>query len=110
MKIMKENINSIILCLLEIVVGVLLLMNPIVFTGGIIAGAGIVLTFMGIGSVAAYFRMGTEEAAKSQNLLRGMLLLLIGLFCIFKADWFIVTFPVNIENVLFSRKSFCFAM
>lgn len=94
MKKLKENMNNIVMCLIEIIVGVLLLMNPIGFTGSIIVGAGIVLAIMGIGSVVAYFRMGAEEAAKSQSLLRGMFLLLIGLFCIFKADWFIVTFPV----------------
>ena len=94
MKKLKENMNGIIMCLLEIIVGVLLLMNPVAFTGGIIVGTGIVLVIMGIGSIIAYFHMGAEDAAKSQSLLKGMILLLIGLFCIFKADWFIVTFPV----------------
>lgn len=94
MKKLKENLNGIVMCILEILVGILLLMNPVGFTGGIIMGAGIVLTLMGIGSIAAYFRMGAEEAAKSQSLLKGMILLLAGLFCVLKSEWFIVTFPV----------------
>ena len=80
MKKLKENMNGIIMCLLEIIVGVLLLMNPVAFTGGIIVGTGIVLVIMGIGSIIAYFNMGAEDAAKSQSLLKGMILLLIGLF------------------------------
>ena len=86
MKKLKENLNGIIMCLFEIIVGILLLINPIGFTGGIIMGVGMVLTFMGIVSIVVYFRMGAEDAAKSQSLLKGMILLLIGLFCILKAE------------------------
>lgn len=94
MKNVKENINGIILCLFEIVVGALLLINPIGFTSGIIVGAGIVLMFIGTNCVIKYFKLTPKEGAKSQLLLKGMLLLLSGGFCAFKSGWFVVTFPI----------------
>ena len=42
MTVIKENINTIVICLCEILVGVLLLINPIGFTSGIIIMLGIV--------------------------------------------------------------------
>ena len=92
-KTLKNNLNGILLCLFEIVIGVLLLINPIGFTTGIITAAGIVLLIVGLTSVIKYFRAGAKEAATGQYLLKGLVELLAGAFCIFKSNWFVITFP-----------------
>ncbi len=86
--------SSLLMSLIEIVIGILLLINPVGFTSGIIVALGIVLTFMGIGQVIGYFRADAEEAASSGKLTKGILFVILGLFCAFKSEWFIATFPV----------------
>lgn len=78
----------------EIVIGILLLIDPVGFTSGIIVTLGIVLTIMGIAKVVQYFRDDAEDAAKSGNLTKGILFSALGLFCTFKSGWFIATFPI----------------
>ena len=48
MKFLKNNLGGIAMCLLELLVGALLLINPAGFTSGIIMGAGLVLILIGI--------------------------------------------------------------
>ena len=49
-KTLKRNSNLLI-CIAELIVGVLLLINPVGFTRGIIVAFGIPLTLQGIGSI-----------------------------------------------------------
>ena len=94
MKFLKKHIAGIGMFLLEILVGVLLLINPVGFTSGIIISAGLVLILVGIVCIVKYFRAEPVEAAKSQNLLKGLIALLAGAFCAIRSQWFVVTFPV----------------
>lgn len=94
MRFLKHNFGGIAGCLLEALVGILLLMNPIGFTSGIIIGAGFVMMLVGLASVINYFRTDPYEAARSQTLVKGLVALLAGAFCAFQSGWFIVTFPV----------------
>lgn len=94
MKNAKENVNGIVMCLFEIIVGVLLLISPVGFTTGIITGVGIILLLMGLGCIVKYFKLTPWDAAESQLLLKGLLGLLTGGFCVFKSQWFVVTFPL----------------
>lgn len=94
MKFLKKNIGSILICLLEILAGILLLINPAGFTAGIIIAAGAVLTVNGVLCIIRYFRMNPHAAAISQFLMKGLVLLLLGMFCMLRSGWFIVTFPI----------------
>lgn len=78
----------------EVIIGILLLVNPIGFTSGIIIAFGVVLMIMGIHKTVKYFRTEPEEAAVRQILVKGLLMLLAGAFCAFNSHWFIATFPV----------------
>lgn len=93
-----NNLNryagTLLSCISELLIGILLLINPLGFTSVIIIVLGIVLTILGIISVVTYFRTEPKEASRKNGLANGLLLILLGLFCIFKAEWFIVTFPV----------------
>lgn len=92
MKALKENLSGIIVCLFELVIGLLLLINPIGFTSGIIITAGILLCLNGLSNCIKYFRADIKEAAKGQFLTKGLIAVLAGAFCVFNTDWFIDTF------------------
>ncbi len=91
---LKRNLGSVAMSLAEIVIGILLLVNPVGFTSGIIVTFGVVLMITGIGTTIKYFRTEPEEAAVSQILVKGLLAILGGVFCAFNSHWFIATFPV----------------
>ena len=94
MKGLKEKAIGFIPCLFELIVGVLLLVNPVGFTSGIIMATGIALMIFGIIETVKYFRTSAEEAFLGQTLVKGLVSLLVGAFCTFKTEWFIITFPV----------------
>ena len=91
---LKRNLSSMAMSLVEAIIGILLLVNPIGFTSGIIIAFGIVLMIMGISKTIKYFHTEPEEAAVGQILVKGLLMLLTGAFCAFNSHWFIATFPV----------------
>ncbi|MBC8543412.1 HdeD family acid-resistance protein [Bianquea renquensis] len=90
---MKKT-GSIIICICELLVGILLLINPVGFTTTIIIAVGIVLILTGIGSLISYFRTEPVYAARSQNLAKGLISIVAGLFCAFRSRWFIAVFPL----------------
>ena len=91
---LKRNLGSVAMSLAEIVIGILLLVNPVGFTSHIIVTFGVVLMITGIGTTIKYFRTEPEDAAVGQVLVKGLLELLGGAFCAFNSHWFIATFPV----------------
>ena len=91
---LKRNLGSVAMSFAEITIGILLLVNPVGFTSGIIVTFGVVLMITGIGTTIKYFRTEPEEAAVGQVLVKGLLELLGGAFCAFNSHWFIATFPV----------------
>ena len=94
MKLIKKYLNGIVFCVFELIVGILLLIRPVGFTSGIILVAGVGLVLIGIKEVIRYFRMDVKEASQGQNLMKGIFTILIGGFCVFNKEWFLVTFPV----------------
>lgn len=95
-KAKTENLDwsGLITGLVELLVGILLLIDPIGFTSGIIIAVGAALCLIGLKSVITYFRSDAFNAAASQSLSKGLIYLFIGGFCAFKSEWFIVTFPI----------------
>jgi len=94
MQKVKENMNSIVVCFLEIVLGMLLLIKPVGFTITILITFGVLLIVAGIGDIIKYFRLEAQEASKSQRLFKGIILVLTGIFFTCKYQWFLATFPV----------------
>lgn len=90
----KDSLGVILMGLCEIVIGVLLLINPAGFTSGIIIGCGWLLLALAAVSIVHYFRLAPAEAAKEQSLAKGLGLAAGGLFCILNWDWFIAAFPL----------------
>ncbi len=90
----NQTVGSLILFVAELAVGILLLIDPVGFTSGILIVLGVILAVFGVGSLVQYFRASPEDAALKSGLARGILLLLLGLFLMFRSQWFIVTFPL----------------
>ena len=64
---MKKTISgnsNLLMSIVEIVIGILLLINPVGFTSGIIVAFGIVMMLMGVGQIIKYFATEAEEAAE----------------------------------------------
>lgn len=94
MKRIRENFGGIILCLGQLLVGILLMINPAGFTSGIIIAVGAVLLLAGIISVIRYFRTPPVAAAAQKGLAKGICGIAAGLFCILNSRWFLTVFPL----------------
>lgn len=94
MQLIRDNVKEIIFCIVELIIGILLLINPVEFTSGIIILAGVSVGSAGLLYVYKYFRLEAEEAKKGNLLTIGLILILMGLFCVIRSDWFVATFPI----------------
>lgn len=94
MKFLKNNASVILICLFEALIGVLLLVDPVGFTSGIIVVFGFALLVAGLICTVSYFRTNAVEAALSGKLTKGLAMLLCGAFCMLQPMWFIATFPL----------------
>lgn len=83
MKTQSQVINGIIAGVLELLVGILLLVNPENFTAGILVVGGILLCLLGLRYVIRYFRSCAEEAAARNDLTAGLCCIVAGCFCSF---------------------------
>ncbi len=90
----KKNLPGIIVCLSELLVGILLLVRPAGFTALVIICIGAALILYGLSNVIRYFRTAPQAAEKERRLARGLIILLPGLFCILQSAWIIAIFPV----------------
>ncbi len=92
---MKKSFwTSIIIALIEAVVGILLLINPTGLAIFIIRAFGILMVIPGIFSIIRYFSEKAEISALGGGLFFGVLECLFGGFCALHPQWFVVTFPV----------------
>ena len=90
----NRSTGNLLTCIFEILVGILLLIDPVGFTSGIIVAFGIVLAVIGAISLFRYFREDAETASQESGLAKGIIFAIFGLFCAFKSEWFMVTFPL----------------
>jgi len=93
-KKINRNTGNLLTCIFEILVGILLLIDPVGFTSGIIVVFGVVLAVIGAASLFRYFRNDAETAAQESGLAKGLIFAIFGLFCALKSEWFIITFPL----------------
>ena len=94
MRNINRSTGNLLTCIFEIMVGILLLIDPVGFTSGIIVVFGIVLAVIGAISLFRYFREDAETASQESGLAKGIIFAIFGLFCAFKSEWFMVTFPL----------------
>lgn len=94
MKAIKQFIGGLLFCVVEILVGILLLIDPIGLTSGIIVTCGSILIAVGIFTVIRYFRLEPEAASHTKLLTMAMLMILSGGFCVLKTGWLITVLPM----------------
>ena len=94
MKEKKTGLSGVISGVFKVLVGILLLINPVGFTTGIIAAFGVFLCIMGVASVISYVRTEPLLAMGSKKLHKGLIYVAAGIFCICKSHWFVATFPI----------------
>lgn len=94
MKAIKKYLGGFFVCLMEIIIGILLLIDPVGFTDGIITVCGLALLTGGLILIVKYFVMDPVKAAASQYLLKGLFMALLGGFCVLMSEWVISTFPL----------------
>ncbi len=87
----KLSVNGVVVCIFEIAVAVLLILNPTAFTRTIIVGAGFVLLVMGIVNIVKYFKEDPAIAAKGRSFMFGLGALIAGLFCLMRHGWIVAT-------------------
>ena len=94
MEFIKSHLAGLLMAALEVIVGILLMVNPVGFTAGIIIAIGVFVTVMGVISIVRYIRTPAENAAKTTNLFQGLAAVFFGVFCVFGTTWWIAAFPV----------------
>ena len=87
---MNRNVINLIICFGELLIGILLLVDPLGFTSSVLLLLGAILTIVGIAKIVTYFRLEAQLASQNGGLVTGLLLVLLGLFCIFKWEWFLL--------------------
>lgn len=83
-----------IACIIELVIGVLLLINPVGFTAAIVTVAGLALIAWGVLHAIRYFRTPAAEAAQRQELAKGLGAILLGGICVFQFNWLVMATPL----------------
>lgn len=81
-------------CIVEIVIGILLLINPIGFTGAIVVVAGLALIAWGVLRGIRYFKADPVQASQQQELAKGLGAVLLGGICVFEFNWLAVATPL----------------
>ena len=94
MKFLREKGGRLAAFLCEVLIGVLLIVEPVRFTSVVIIAAGVLMCTLAALNIIRYFKADPAAAAAGKNLYRGLTFALFGLFCIFFSRWFIDTFAV----------------
>ncbi len=89
-----SKLGSIILAICEVIVGILLLIDPVSFTKTILSVLGVILIIAGVVCVVQYFRASPLRAAAGKGLARGCMVAALGAFCVANSGWFLAAFPV----------------
>ena len=92
MKFLKKNSVNLLISICELVLGILLLINPTGFTTGIIIAFGAACLIFGIVQIVFYWRKPFAEAMSRFYLMKGLISVSLGLFCVCFSHWFLDTF------------------
>ncbi|MBR0475086.1 MAG: DUF308 domain-containing protein [Erysipelotrichaceae bacterium] len=94
MKILKENKTLAILTLIELICGILVLIDVIAFTKTILRIIGILVTIRGALFAMDYFKKSPETASLGNDLFMSLITIGIGIFFILNPDKIIDTFSL----------------
>ena len=92
-KLVKYLGQTLAYCL-EILIGVVLLIDPEGFTSWIVIAAGAAMIVAGAWHILRYFRLEPILAMREHNLATGLFLCAAGALFVFKTEWIIATFSI----------------
>ena len=78
MGFIRQNGSAIVAGLVELLVGILLFVDPVGFTSGILMAVGVILLVCGVVCLIRYFKTEPVQAALEQNFFKGLLMILLG--------------------------------
>lgn len=94
MKFLKQNSVNLLISLCELIIGILLLIDPTGFSNGIIIAFGAACLAFGIVQIVFYWKKPLAEAIPRFYLMKGLISISVGLFCICFSHWFLETFKL----------------
>ena len=94
MKFLKQNSVNLLISLCELIIGILLLIDPTSFSNGIIITFGAACLAFGIVQIVFYWKKPLTEAISRFYLMKGLISISAGLFCICFSHWFLETFKL----------------
>ena len=80
---------SLMLAVFELLLGILLLVNPVGLTSFVITALGVIVLLLGVLHLYRYIRLPREEAAKTWKLAIGTGLLAVGIFVMVNQPWMV---------------------
>lgn len=101
MKALFKNLGGILTSIIEIVAGVLLLLNPTTFISYIVLIAGAVIALTGLVSGIKYFVTPIEKAESSQGLFKALVSVALGGFLMVKNGLFVSAEAEKIISFVF---------
>ena len=93
MGFIKKNGSAIVAGLVELLIGILLFVDPEGFTSGILMAVGVILLLCGVVCLIRYFRTEPVQAAIEQNFSKGLIMILLGVLFILWTETIITLFP-----------------
>ena len=93
MKYLLKHIRECITIVAQIVIGILLLVNPSVYAVSLIRILGILLILRGAIRIIHYLQKEADEAAEGEEFAAGLMAVTLGLCCVFGQNWWSAAFP-----------------
>lgn len=87
MKYLLKHIRECITIVAQIVIGILLLVNPSIYAVSLIRILGALLILRGGIRIIHYLQKEAAEAAEGEEFATGLMAVTLGLFCIFGQNW-----------------------
>ena len=94
MGFVKKNGSIIVAGLVELLIGVLLFVDPVGFTSGILKAVGGILLICGVVCLLSYFNTDPVQAALERNFSKGLVMILLGCVLALRTEQVIGLFPL----------------
>ena len=94
MGFIKKNGSAIVAGLVELLIGILLFVDPDGFTSGILRIVGGILLLCGVVCLIRYFRTEPVQAALEQNFSKGLIMILLGGILALRTEQVMGLFPL----------------